>query len=1543
MTGFRVAAAMFVAALTPLLSPAADVAPDTYLVGVAEVDITPTHPIRLNGFGNRRTESEGVNHPIHARALSIRHPGDGLPVLLLTVDVLGIPAHVREELEKRLVVPIDQLAITATHTHCGPMLSGANPTLFGVPIPEDHQKHIDEYTKVFLDKLERVALDAMRDPRPSHLYWGVGTVGFAKNRRTPGGPTDHDLPVLVVRDAKTSAVRAVYATYACHCVTLSHNKLGGDWAGYAAEAIVDKFPGAIGMISVGCGADQNPDSGVTGDKVDTARMQGRQVAEEIARLTKGYLAPVRGKPVCALKSVTLPLAELPDRKGWEEKAKRADAIGYHARVQLAKLDRGERLATSIDYPIQTWQFGDSLAMVHLSGEVVVDYSTRLKTDLDRTRVWLTAYANTNPCYIPSERILKEGGYEGGGAMVYYDVPVPFKPGLEGLIVREVNSQLGSRFACPFDATKVADGKPLSPQQSQKVIRTAGGFAVDLVAAEPLVASPVAIAFGPDGKLWVVEMLDYPSGKTGKFEPGGRVRYLEDTDGDGIFDTATTFLDNLPFPTGVLPWRNGVLICAAPDILFAESTTGTGKADRVTKLYSGFGTENYQARVNSLQYGLDGWVYGSCGLFGGNILSHKTGKSLALGDRDFRIKPDTGEIEPATGRTQQGRVRNDWDDWFGCDSGTLVRHYALADHDLRRNPYVVPPNPAVNVLAGTDPTRLFPASSLQLFALSGPPGRPTAACGIAIYRDDRLGTEFVGNTFTCEPVNLLVTRRVLRPSGPSFQAVRSPQEANDEFLTSTDPWFRPVQAVTGPDGGLWVADMYRFVIEHPRWIPPADLAKLDVRAGAGLGRIYRVRPKEDAPRPWPRLDKLDTPGLVTALDSPNGWQRDTATELLAWRNDKTAVPFLERLARESKRPEARFHALVALDRLNALTASLLRPFVDDPHPGVRRHAVRMSAPFLNARRDLADAVTARAADDDPHVRNQVTVALGSWTDAAAGAALAAVAERAGGNPLLLAPVCSSLTKTNFPAFVGQPFVRDLGRSPLLPMLLATAVGLKDDAVLESMLETLAQRRGSGYEPWQYDAVGTVLDVWRRSSPGREFPKELTAVRAEARTVALDRTADKDRRVGAVKLLGRDPGRLTDDLRDLGALLVPQVPSEIQTAAVGALARTGDDRVVDILLAGWSGYSPGLRQAALSTLLRRDAWVPKLLAAIAAGKIPASAVSPGDRQGLLTSPNATLRSLAEKAFAGAADPDRVKVIDAYRAALPKSGDAIRGRAVFEKTCSTCHRLNGVGHEVGPDLAALVNKSAEYLLAEILDPSRNLDNRYVEYKAYTTDGRTLTGLLAAETAAGITLRQAEGKDVVLIRADLDSLKSTGKSLMPEGLEKDVTPAMMADLITYLLATSTPHKVVPGNQPVPVSGSAGPLILRAADAEIRGGAITFEAEFGNVGMWHGAKDHIAWKVRTEAGGEFDVYLDYACDPGSVGNPLALDGGDPTLRWTVTSTGGWATYKWVKIGTTKLPSGDGKVTVRPDAETVRGALLDLRTVYLVPKGAEPKFPAAKR
>src|SRR5262249_6519738 len=636
------------------------------------------------------------------------------------------------------------------------------------------------------------------------------------------------------------------------------------------------------------------------------------------------------------------------------------------------------------------------------------------------RLWVTAYANQAPCYIPSERVLKEGGYEGGGAMIYYDIPVPFKPGLEEPIVSTVKDQLGKTFPAKFDASRTGGSVPPPPHQSPPTIKTNPAPGVELMAAEPLVESPVAIDFGPDGKLWVCEMIDYPQGKAGKFEPGGRIRVLESTKGDGKFDKATTFLDNLPFPTGVTVWRKGVLICAAPDILYAEDTDGDGKADVVKALFSGFGTHNYQARVNSLQYGLDGWVYGSCGLFGGNIKSFN-GKTYALGNRDFRIKPDTGELEPVTGVTQQGRVRDDWGNWFGCDNSTLIRHYPLDDHYLKRNPHVVYPNAAVFVPADPNPNRLYPIKSdAQRFQLSGPANYVTAACGLGIYRDDLLGEEDRGNAFVCEPVNLVVHRLKLTPKGSTFEGHRAADEKESEFLASTDNWFRPVQAVTGPDGGLGIVDMYRYVIEHPRWIPPQDAEKLDLRAGQGMGRIYRVRPKGGGLRKWSQT--WDSSAFDLMYRIANGPKRDRFTQSFAWRDrtDKQVLARLENLSgRSVSAPEVRLAALVALDALvgsDPLRGPPAAPVwnsVNDPDPGIRRLAVRLAEKFLPRNDEFGTQIARRADDPDAQVRMQVAYSLGYWSNPRAGEVLGRMAVKNADDPYITAAILSSLTEKNLP--------------------------------------------------------------------------------------------------------------------------------------------------------------------------------------------------------------------------------------------------------------------------------------------------------------------------------------------------------------------------------------------------------------------------------------------------------------------------------------------------------------------------------------------------
>lgn len=1110
--------------------------------------------------------------------------------------------------------------------------------------------------------------------------------------------------------------------------------------------------------------------------------------------------------------------------------------------------------------------------------------------------------------------------------------------------------VGIAFLCVFTATLQA-GAPLTPEQSLAALRTKPGLKVDLVAAEPLVASPVAIDFGPDGKLWVVEMYDYPQGLGENRQPGGRVRLLESTRNDGQFDKATVFLEGIPLPTGVTVWRKGVLVCAAPDILYAEDTNGDGKADVVKKLFSGFATPNPQARVNSLEYGLDGWVYGASGLIGGTITSFAGGEPVPLGSRDFRIRPDTGEIEAVSGRTQQGRARDDWGNWFGCDNETLCRHYPLAEQYLRRNRFLVPPPGAVFVPSGPEPNRLFPANpDLQLFKLTGPSGRPTAVCGLTVYRDNIFGAEYQSNAFVCEAVNLLVHRMPLAPSGATFTSTRAADEENSEFLASTDTWFRPVQARTGPDGALWVVDMHRFLIEHPRFLPPQEVAAMDVRAGQDTGRIFRVRPERRELRRWSRLDQFDAAGLVGALDTPNGWQRDMATQLLLWHADTGAAPLLESLAAKSTRAVARLHALCVLDGLSRLRTETVLAALRDPDAGVRRHAIRLSEQFLDRRPELGTALLALTGDQDPQVQLQLAFTLGQWRDSRAVqglSALALVAE----DVYQSAAILSSLRADNA-ADVVIAFLRDLPRADARPdfvrQMLAVAVEFADDQMMSRILNPVIAERQGRVSLAQWAALlGTLESLQRREQAPENLIERATAQSIDrllvtAARLATDDQAPENERLAAIALLGRTPKHIGDDLAALEHLLTPQQSSAIQQAAVAALGRIPDERAVQLVLAGWKRHSPALKGALLDFLLSRQDGLRFLFAQIAEGRVPANDIDASRRQRLLGHKQPEVRETAVRLFAGSTNADRGKVIAQYRAALELPGDRARGKAVFAKTCSVCHRLEETGHRVGPDLESLANKSPQSLLQEILDPNRNLDGRWVVYNAVTHSGRTFSGLLANENAGSITLAGQEGKQEVLLRSDIDEFQGTGQSLMPEGLEKDLKLQDVADLLQYLTNLGPPPKQFAGNTPETMRPTGGFLTLPASKAAIFGEGIVFEEEpNGNVGQWRNARDHIVWTIELPQAADFDVWLDWACDDYHSGNTFSLYGGEPAIRHTVANSGSWYRYRQEKIGTTHLEPGMHRLTLQPEGE-IKRALMDLRTVFLVPPGERPQLAIAE-
>lgn len=1094
--------------------------------------------------------------------------------------------------------------------------------------------------------------------------------------------------------------------------------------------------------------------------------------------------------------------------------------------------------------------------------------------------------------------------------------------------------------------------PKSPEEALGSFTLRPGMKIELVASEPLIVDPVAFDWGPDGRLWVVEMRDYPNGINWHKEgdpvgkPGGRVKVLSDTDGDGKYDDAKVFLDGVPFPTGVKVWRKGILVTSAPDILYAEDTDGDDKADIRKILYHGFGEGNQQHRVNGLRWGLDNWLHVGNGDSGGIIRSEQTGEEVNVGGRDLRIRPDEGKLETTSGNTQFGRERSDWGDWFGNNNSNPIFHYVLDDHYLRRNPHAAPPGLSRQIQASPGAAPVFPKSrTLARFNDLHTANRFTSACSTMIYRDNLLGEDFYGNFFTCEPVHNLVHREPITADGVSFRAARAPDEQESEFLASRDNWFRPSMVRTGPDGAIWISDMYRFVIEHPKWIPPETQQKLNLRAGDDKGRIYRVYPADAPPKKVRSLAKMTTDDLVAELEQPNGFLRDLAHQMILWSADKKAVPPLELLAAKSLSPQARLHALCALDGLGELKQETLLTALGDEQAAIRRHAIRLSEPLLGKSGKVSYAVLKHAEEPDPTIRLQMAYSLGAWNEQTGALALAKISLASQSDPYITAAVMSSIHKENVEEVLTAVLAGNKGEAPpekLVERLLSNATALGDDKVVQRALGKIAASEKGMFASWQFSALAGMLDVLDRRGTkletllDDEAKQNVREIYARVRRTVVIRVKPDllqpvASQVSMVRLLGRGLDGEEEDLKILGRLLEPQSPSELQAAAVGSLSLMKKNAAAAAMLEGWASHTPAIRGLILDSLLAREAWTSMLLNAIEQGTVPAAQIDARRRQQLLSHTNAKIRTRAEKVLAGAVDANRAKIIGQYQPALTATGDKEKGKSVFAKRCANCHRLENVGHLVGSDLSAMTNRVPEFYLIAILDPNRAVEDRYLDYAALTADGKTASGILISETGNSITLAQPEGKQVQILRSDLEQLKSTGKSLMPEGVEKDVTVEEMGHLLAYLRGSGPAPKTFPGNKPEVVRPlQDGSIRLTALTARIYGPSLVLEEKYRNLGWWSSPEDHVVWSLQSQKAGEYRLVLDYACDNGAAGDTFTITIGGETVGGKVAGTGSWDLYQSKEVGTIKLREGPAELVIQ-SAGPIKTALMDLRGIRLVP------------
>ncbi|MFT5526046.1 MAG: putative membrane-bound dehydrogenase-like protein [Pirellulaceae bacterium] len=934
-----------------------------------------------------------------------------------------------------------------------------------------------------------------------------------------------------------------------------------------------------------------------------------------------------------------------------------------------------------------------------------------------------------------------------------------------------------------DAKEATRPAALSPQRSLSEIVLPAGFEIELVASEPNVIDPVAIRFDEYGRLWVVEMRDYPLGPA-EGKPGlSTIRLLRDKDGDGVYETSTVFADQLLFPTGLQPWRGGVIVTLSGKIVFMKDEDGDDRADIRETWYEGFAEQNSQLRANHPILGIDGYVYVANGLRGGIVANVRDPAEPPLEIRgyDFRFDPVTGRAETVTGMGQFGLTFNDYGERFVCSNRNPAKHIVLENEYLSRNPKVAISQTSNDVAVAGEASRVYPL--VKAWTTSNlHSGQFTAACGVTFYRDTPL-RDLQNSVFTCEPTGSLVHCERVGRQGASFAS--RPFAESKEFLASRDSWFRPVNLDVGPHGDLYVVDMYRAVIEHPQWVPAELQDRLDQRFGDDRGRIYRVTRKAEKSDGEGKPDRQDRnrvgiaqyspTQLVETLSHSNAWYRDTAARLLLEGRDKLPLEALRQLVGNGKTPQSRAAALCLLKSTGNLETPDLIVGLKDADTEVVAMALRTGDELIRSSKELRKRALELSANGNTQLRFRALLALAPVTSEDE------------------ANLVGLVLKSESDPWVVQAALVAAGSHavPVLKIALSDPQATHDSSLIESLAE-LAIATGS--KPMDLlrlsrtasptDMMSLLLGTLKKTKSASEVvanvARESDVFHKQFQSVvdlAADRSAQHSERIRAISVLG-----YSGSLEVLGKLAASNESTEIRSAAVQALTRAPDEKLWRPLLNSVRSYSPNLRRTVLDGMIGNPRLLAMLLDAVEAEQIPATMFEPHQVRRLNSHSNVELRKRAMRLLASVVPADRTLVLQKYQAALMLDSDPIAGREVFKARCSNCHKIADVGFLVGPDISDSRTRTPAQLLTDILQPSRAVDAAFMGYTVITTEGKTFNGVLETENSSSVTIKQLGGKKVVLNRDQIDELRSDGISFMPNGLEKDISRQQMADLISFI-----------------------------------------------------------------------------------------------------------------------------------------------------------------
>jgi putative heme-binding domain-containing protein len=1012
---------------------------------------------------------------------------------------------------------------------------------------------------------------------------------------------------------------------------------------------------------------------------------------------------------------------------------------------------------------------------------------------------------------------------------------------------------------------------LEPVVAAGRFEVADGFRVELVAAEPLVVDPVAFCFDAGGRLIVVEMRGYSERDDLNL---GRVRRLSDRDADGVMDHAEVLVEGLSWPTAVECVPGGIVVATAPDLLFIpiadDDSVGEPKV-----WYRGFGKSNVQGLVNSLRWGLDLRLHGATSSSGADLDGEGLAEPLRLGRRDFAIDPWRRRLDATDGGGQHGMMIDPWGDKYVCSNSDHLQQVWMIDERLQgsggqeaggqgsggqeagsqgagsqgaesrgdagseliaprrgraavtsfqpdRRRSIADDGPQAEVFRSSpvEPWRILRTRLRVAGSVPGPiegggraAGYFTGATGVWIYDGDQWPETELPIALVCDVGSNLIHRKRMTPDGFWNRGTRI--DAASEFVRSSDTWFRPVQLGTGPDGALYVADMYREVIEHPKSLPPVIKSQVDLNSGNDRGRIWRIVATNNAiDHSSPSLDHMDDQALAAAIDSPNGWRRRTAARLLVDRHHENAprsiLDSLVDLVRHGQHPEGRLQGLATLARLidigaietatdqnttDAL-ANVFAAAVADPHPRVRQRGIEYAAGHEKIVAAIDPAVWKRmAADDSIFVRFQIAMdaaVLIPDPDSRANVLLE-IAARAPQDPMIRWAVEGSLGEAAgafFQRLQSSPERFGGARAPWLASAIFQIVERSDPKSIDAFLgwlDTTMTDRPAPEIAESWNAIAAAL----RSAPHTKRPPAVVdwvrmnlVVDLRTRIDDTDRTLPPDlleAKFALIRWATPDDARLL-----LDQSLAPAQPTWLQGAALRHLSGF-DDSSATVVFEKLTQMTPVIQQQAITTLDGSQAGRKMLVDAVVADPIYRAMVPEAVLTGWMRDPAIADRLSKVVQDGDAKSAAKSEVIASYAAAMNEASqkgsiDVAAGEKLFQQNCAVCHRVDESGRQIGPDLKSVVDKSPEQILTSVIDPNREVDPKYLTVQVLTDFGQLITGIVASESDGQIELLDSQGVRHAIQRNSIESIETSGVSLMPEGFERSISKERMAELVGFL-----------------------------------------------------------------------------------------------------------------------------------------------------------------